>query len=802
MVEKLYISYQQMEEDCKNLAERVSKLEPKITKIVAITRGGMYPALMLAQYLNIKNIDTICLKSYTDDNKRGQIEVISDTFNEKWNDPSVLFIDDLFDSGNTISYIGKKFKKALKATIYYKNKSNRRNLSWLSFFQVIVPDTWLVFPFEKDPISLEIQEIIEEPKEVEKAEETIQFFQPEDIEKEFLGGIFLGKTKYKPELEELEIVAKPTFTDIPYNEPKHVIDDYDDDDWDDFDEESESNVINDNTDDFDDWEDENELPQYPKKERNVEEKLKQEPQQKVEEKPENQENVDWVSEPFIREEEERCKKDPVYACQQKLEQVLKTNPDNSNFKPVKEDPEIVAEREFLSSKIKTISADDEITINSLNEESNEIVAELQRKAQKEERKSLTEELAGITLSQEQKNAIALIMKTKKDVILTGKAGAGKSTIIKFLRYFNPKWAVCSTTGKASVLIDGTTVDRLFCIDRTNGNIWSDIFLRSNMRHCGDVIIIDEASMIGKIMFHPIRKIAATFGKRLVFVGDWGQAAPVKDNWFFPVDPDEFEFIKLTECWRQNGGEFLECLDKLRIGKQDDQVNQMFSSRVRPTIPKDDSCLVIFGTNRLADKYNASKIEELLAYQRSQGKRGKGFILNSKLKGGTVRITDKNYDAIMANTPFANETKFASGCKVLITKNSSSTDGCEYCNGDTGYLIGARACDGEVVELTVLLDRTNSPVTISRKTAETVDVQGRLMYTYEGFPIKVGYAMTAHKCQGMTIPKIWVDIESIGWMHTHGLVYVALSRVRKLEDLYVSSWYDNLAVVDEVVRPYL
>ena len=95
-----------MEEDCKNLAERVSKLEPKITKIVAITRGGMYPALMLAQYLNIKNIDTICLKSYADDNKRGQIEVISDTFNEKWDDPRVLFIDDLFDSGNTIAYFG------------------------------------------------------------------------------------------------------------------------------------------------------------------------------------------------------------------------------------------------------------------------------------------------------------------------------------------------------------------------------------------------------------------------------------------------------------------------------------------------------------------------------------------------------------------------------------------------------------------------------------------------------------------------------------------------------------------------
>lgn len=796
MVEKLYISYQQMEEDCKNLAERVSKLEPKITKIVAITRGGMYPALILAQYLNIKNIDTICLKSYTDDNKRGQIEVISDIFNEKWNDPRVLFIDDLFDSGNTIAYIGKKFKKALKATIYCKNKSNRRNLSWLSFFQVIVPDTWLVFPFEKDPISLETQEIVEESKEIEKAEEIIQFFQPEDIEKEFLGGIFLRKTKFKSELEELEIVANPTFTDIPYDEPKQVIDNYDDDDWGaDWDDgcNIQSQSSKREIDDIDEgW------SLHPEKiDESFEEQITK-PQQKTE----NQENVDWVSEPFIREEEERCKKDPIYACQQKLEQVLKTNPDSSDFKPVKEDPEIVAERKFLSSKIKTISEDDEITINSLNEESNEIVAELQRKAQREEPKSLTEELAEITLSQEQKNAIALIMKTKKDVILTGKAGAGKSTIIKFLRYFNPSWAVCSTTGKASVLIDGTTVDRLFCIDRTNGRIWSDIFLKSNMRHCGDVIIIDEASMIGKIMFHPIRKIAASFGKRLIFVGDWGQAAPVKDDWFFPIDPDEFEFIKLTECWRQNGGEFLECLDKLRVGKQDDQVNQMFSSRIRPTIPKDDSCLVIFGTNRLADKYNAGKIEELLAYQRSQGKRGKGFILNSKLKGGTVRITDKNYDAIMANTPFANETKFASGCKVLITKNSSSTDNCEYCNGDTGYLIGAKACDGEVVELTVLLDRTNSPVTISRKTAETVDVQGRLMYTYEGFPIKVGYAMTAHKCQGMTIPKIWVDIESIGWMHTHGLVYVALSRVRKLEDLYVSSWYDNLAVVDEVVRPYL
>lgn len=411
-----------------------------------------------------------------------------------------------------------------------------------------------------------------------------------------------------------------------------------------------------------------------------------------------------------------------------------------------------------------------------------------------------EEQGEVQLSQQQRKAVSYILNSKKNVLLTGKAGSGKSTIIKTLLKLRPKWAICSTTGKAAVLVGGVTIDTLFCYDRSLNITRDDNVLARNMEGIGDTIIVDEASMVGMKMFNHITRIANLFDKRLVLVGDWGQAKPVKDDWFFPLETKDFDFIKLTECFRQKNGEFLDCLDKIRVGVQDDEVNSLFEKRICPMPPTDDSCVLLYPFNKQADAYNNMRIEKILAEEKKQGKSGTGLFLRSKIRDVSPNCNKKILERALENSVYAHELKLAIGCKVLITRNSQDKS---YVNGDTGVLVDAACSEkGDVIGLHVFVDRLFSVVEIPICETTIKDEKGEMLYKIVGFPIKAGYALTIHKSQGMTIPKIWVDIKSISDYVTHGIVYVALSRVRRVDDLYVNYWCNGLAYAERPVQPYL
>ena len=403
---------------------------------------------------------------------------------------------------------------------------------------------------------------------------------------------------------------------------------------------------------------------------------------------------------------------------------------------------------------------------------------------------------GFSLSFEQKKTIKDIEESHKTLILlTGKAGAGKSTIIKELLYRNPSWAICSTTGRSALLINGCTIDKLFAYDRDKNKHFSEFILRANMDRCGDVIIVDEASMMGQKMFESCFRDCMYFGKRLVLVGDWGQASPVKDDWIFNSKDfrESFLKIKLTEAHRQDSGEFLEVLDKVRNGIVDDQVNNLLKSRVfdPESIDLDDK-LVIFHSNDLVNSYNRSKVHE---FAKSNNKEifqlySRAIKVDERLKNAQEKIKQN-----LENSCFANGEDLCLGCKVLITRNNSAGG---YVNGDTGILISKNA-----KELEVRLDRNNHNVHVVREQIEIKDAQDRLEMIIEGFPIRCGYAFTVHKCQGLTIPKVFVYVEGLMGSHErHGLCYVALSRVKNINDLYLSSWNPKVVSCDNIVKPYL
>lgn len=702
-MEELNITCERLIMDCKVLAKFIEMKYPMIKKLVAITRGGLFPTLMLSEFLEIKNIGSISLKSYNDgEHSNSEMQQLNNLLDETWNSENTLFVDDLFDSGNTIKFIKEKFPKALACTIYYKERSSENsNIKYLDFYSEKVPDIWINFFFEQGKIQV-----------TQKVRNGLDNLQLNSVDTE--------------ELKSEEKNINNVLNSIIIDNDKEVFEDFES-------EKSSKDKILDVA--FEDISDEPKKFDEPKIETLIEE-------------------IEVLKEPKKRG---RKKKEI------KINKIIQFLP---NF------------------EIKLLE--------DLRENKNTIV-EVEQVETVEPEVELKFEL-----SKDQKKAIQIIESTHRNVILTGKAGAGKSTIINILRKRHPKWGCCSTTGKSALLINADTVDSFFKYDRVENKCFNEDMLFNNMNACDDTIIIDEASMVGKKMLDFLLHKAANFDKRLILVGDWAQTAPVKDDWFFPIDDDEFLFLKLTECHRQESGEFLQCLDKLRNGIQDSQVNKLMLTRILPKIDdNDDSFLILFGTNKKAKEFNQRKVNHLLKLEIQNGTgNGKGFTEQVKIIPYSNSYTKTTLENMKNNSPFANDITFAIGCKVLLTYNNKSKG---FVNGDTGILLDYNNFNHSYV---VKLDRNEKIIEIERMQVDVKNPKGQVIYTIFGYPIKLGYALTVHKSQGMTIPKVYVDIESMSWMHMHGIVYVALSRVRKIEDLFVSTWEPNIAVVDPVVLPYI
>jgi xanthine phosphoribosyltransferase len=140
------VSWWELHRDAKALAWRLLELGP-FTGIVAITRGGMVPAAIVARELEIRLIDTLCIASY-DEMKQGALEVIKDVpgDGEGW-----LIIDDLVDTGKTAKQVRELLPKAHFATLYAK-PAGRPLVD--TFITEVSQDTWILFPWDTEPQSV------------------------------------------------------------------------------------------------------------------------------------------------------------------------------------------------------------------------------------------------------------------------------------------------------------------------------------------------------------------------------------------------------------------------------------------------------------------------------------------------------------------------------------------------------------------------------------------------------------------------------------------------------------------------
>ena len=414
----------------------------------------------------------------------------------------------------------------------------------------------------------------------------------------------------------------------------------------------------------------------------------------------------------------------------------------------------------------------------------------------------------IEINDDFKRTLDIMEKTNKSLFITGKAGTGKSTLLKyFVEKTDKNVVVVAPTGIAALNIGGQTIHSFFrlppkMLDHSDvKKTFNGIYKRI------DTIIIDEISMVRADMFDAIdifmrlngREPNKPFGGvQIILFGDLYQLPPVVENeveafmkhiyespYFFSakiMKHFKFNIINLTKVYRQKDSYFVEFLDKVRLGEADETTLELINSKVKPT-PLGDDFVTLTPTNNVANFINQEKLEELP---------DKLFVYKAKKEG--------EFNLSLNNLPVDLEINLKKGAKVIFVKNDPKG---RWVNGSLGRV---EELGDNFVK--IKLDENSSIVDVTcldweKRTYEYNPNQRRIISKVIGkltqIPLKLAWALTIHKCQGQTLDKVHINITSGVWEFGH--VYVALSRCRTLEGISLESkiWLNDIKVDTRVTE---
>lgn len=385
----------------------------------------------------------------------------------------------------------------------------------------------------------------------------------------------------------------------------------------------------------------------------------------------------------------------------------------------------------------------------------------------------------IKITPEYRKAIDLIEGNESGfVFITGKAGTGKSTFLKvLLEVSGKKFACLAPTGIAALNVKGQTIHSYFRFDTKmnfNRKEHKNPNVIKNLKEI-DFLIIDEISMVRADLLDRVDKIMRVClsvdepfgGKMIVAIGDLFQLSPVVSKeekqyysnqydtpFFFGADvmkQVDLHFIEFEDIFRQTDQSFIRLLNNIRKATVADATIQEINKRICINhVPQNFQGVVLCTTNASAGKINQGQLDKL---------EGEPYNFYSHKKGE------------VSSLPNDEELTLKEGAKVVFIKNDSG-DG-RYKNGETGVIREIIKKGGVVVE------KSNGQEVVVEKTEWT-------FYSYEGgepeivgsfyqLPIKLGWAITIHKSQGMSIDDDVIIDTGFGCF-AEGQFYVAMSRV--------------------------
>ncbi len=402
-------------------------------------------------------------------------------------------------------------------------------------------------------------------------------------------------------------------------------------------------------------------------------------------------------------------------------------------------------------------------------------------------------------SLEQKEALR-VLNSNKNVFLTGSAGTGKSFVIReHLRKCILRPSVLASTGAAAVLIGGRTVHSFFGlgilengINKTVEKALKDRRVVQRLKKA-DEIIIDEISMIHPDVFTAAEKVARFSreeecpfgGLKIITVGDFFQLPSVdrfnkNRPWLFK-DPlwksCQFSTVTLQKSHRTEHLEFLKILNKVRFGICDKDVTTFLDDRCVQLDNTFDGT-VLFPRKNEVERYNQQMLERLP---------GKAQIYDTEIH--FTRKTSLNVHTALNYSPLPASLCLKKGALVMIRKNHPNE---WYVNGSLGHV---KKMNDSCICVELLSGRT---VEIEKDQFNILNGDGEPICVVMNFPLNLGWATTIHKAQGASIDRVQVSLNGL-W--DPGQAYVALSRARSPEGLFITNWNHQSIICDVDVLNY-
>jgi len=398
--------------------------------------------------------------------------------------------------------------------------------------------------------------------------------------------------------------------------------------------------------------------------------------------------------------------------------------------------------------------------------------------------------------------------TGRNVFLTGKAGTGKTTFLHNLKQYSSKrMVVVAPTGVAAINAAGVTIHSFFQLSfgpqipeythaRNSEENQSKVKRFSkekiNIIKSMDLLVIDEISMVRADLLDGIDATLRRFrdrgkpfgGVQLLMIGDLQQLAPVvkEDEWgllrkhydtpfFFSsnaLKKTHYVTVELTHVFRQRDEHFIKLLNKVRDNKIDEEVVRLLNERYHPDFNFDKPGYIILTTHNA--KAKAINDEKMMA-------------LPGKEKKWVASIKGNFPDYIYPTEP---DLRLKEGAQVMFIKNDPEPEKRFY-NGKIGTVVRIDKdtvrvqCEGDDEPIDVVpLEWEKVKYTLNDETKEISEsVEG----TFTQIPLKLAWAITIHKSQGLTFEKAVIDAQAA---FAHGQVYVALSRCKSLEGMILSS----------------
>lgn len=413
------------------------------------------------------------------------------------------------------------------------------------------------------------------------------------------------------------------------------------------------------------------------------------------------------------------------------------------------------------------------------------------------------------------HALDLIHGDNANLFITGKAGTGKSTLLQMVRKDFKKRGLnvvtVAPTGIAALNVRGQTIHsffkfppKLLQVDKVhmakfNRQLYSKI----------DVLIVDEISMVRSDVFQGINKFlqmnrgdhSPFGGVRVILFGDLFQLPPIvrerevadyltqhlNGPYFFNTDAyknADFKMIELEEVFRQKGDDdFIHVLNQARSGEIDVAGISKLNERVvkDKTLVDTKNIIYLTTTNARALHVNQVKLDRLP---------GEEKIYKASVTGSF----DKDI------FPTEEELKLKIGAQVMVLKNGASR---ELVNGSIGIVT-------KMTDESVTIDVNGSEYVIQESSWEKIhytakvaddDIDEEITGRFKQLPLKLAWAITIHKSQGKTFDAVYLDMGHGAF--AHGQAYVALSRCRTLERLYLKHPLTPLDfIVDKEVAEFL